>query len=277
MILKRLLPWLFAACALAASPVSAQTALTRADGASVRIKTYGPASGCGKTALLSHGYGGGVDRNSAMAQALAARGWRVIAVEHAESGGAGRLRDALFSGDMRAALMRAASDAGAHRARMADIDAALAFAASACRPRQLVLIGHSMGAATAMIEAGARARNGVSGRDRFDAYVALSPQGVGYMFAEGAWRGVAKPVLMVTGTRDGGADGGWETRLPAFEGLPPGRKRFAVLPGVNHMQMSGIPEGAGRVIAALIDEFAEGIRSGSLPRSRVEGVEVRDR
>jgi pimeloyl-ACP methyl ester carboxylesterase len=266
----------FVSMCLTFPALAGEVLVHRADGAETRLRIYGAGDGCARTALLSHGYGGGIDRTSVMAGGLAARGWRVIAVNHAESGGAERLRQAFRSGDLRGTLMRVASDAPSHRARIADIDAALSVALGVCRPRQLILIGHSMGAATAMIEAGATARNGVRGRDRFDAYVALSPQGVGYMFGEGAWRSVTKPVLMITGTADSGADGGWDTRLSAFEGLPPGRKRFAVLPGATHFQLSGTGQ-AGTIIAALVDEFAASVRVAGFAPSRISGVDVRDR
>jgi hypothetical protein len=42
--------------------------------------------------------------------------------------------------------------------------------------------------------------------------VALSPQGPGSIFPETAWRGIAKPVLLITGTRDQALEGGWQSR-----------------------------------------------------------------
>lgn len=257
-------------------PEQGLRSLPRADGRATPIRVYGPQAGCPRTIVFSHGLGGGVERRSALLEALAAKGWRVIAVEHAESG-PGQLRGVFASGAPRDFLVARAGDPERHRARFLDLDAAVAEAGRACRPPQLILMGHSMGAATTMIEAGARPRFEVRGRDRFDAYVALSPQGVGYLYAEGAWRGVTKPVLMVTGTRDEGADGDWRTRLSAFEGLPPGRKRLAVLPGANHFQLGGMAGQPAATIASLVEAFAAGVAQGRLPASTTPNVEVRDR
>ena len=62
-----------------------------------------------------------------------------------------------------------------------------------------------MGAVTVMLEAGAKNIIGVApsaaGLDRFDAYVALSPEGPGIIFSERAWHGIHKPLLVLTGTR----------------------------------------------------------------------------
>jgi hypothetical protein len=80
---------------------------------------------------------------------------------------------------------------------------------------------------------------------------------------------------MITGTRDDAADGDWTTRRSAFEGLPPGSKRLAVLQGVGHIALSGRPPEVAATIAALVAEFVSG-----LPRpapSRVSGVRVEDR
>jgi pimeloyl-ACP methyl ester carboxylesterase len=116
-----------------------------------------------------------------------------------------------------------------------------------------------MGAATTMLEAGAVARFGRFGRDRFDAYVALSPQGVGVFWTETSWQAVRKPVLMITGTLDRGPDGDYTTRLEAFRRLPAGpAHRLAVFEGVNHLQLSGRSTTLGGQLAELIDDFLAG-------------------
>jgi pimeloyl-ACP methyl ester carboxylesterase len=122
-----------------------------------------------------------------------------------------------------------------------------------------------MGAATTMLEAGAEARFGRFGHDRFDAYVALSPQGVGIFWTETSWQAVRKPVLMITGTRDRGADGDYTTRLEAFRRLPAGAAhRLAIFEDVNHLQLSGRSAALGDQLAKLIDDFVAG-RPSALP------------
>jgi pimeloyl-ACP methyl ester carboxylesterase len=283
--MKRILTCLASGVAMAVAGLAiipdalAQTsglALRRADGGTTQVKLYGPQTGCVKTMIVSHGLGGSSEGLSRLASAMAAEGWRVIVMNHKESG-RGELRDALFSGDLRASLKDKASDPARHQARRLDLDATHEFARRNCRPPQFVLAGHSMGAMTTMIEAGARPRSGQTGANRFDAYIALSPQGIGYMFAEGAWRSISKPVLMITGTRDGGPDGDWRTRLTAFEGLPAGLKRLVVIPGASHADVGANTERHGATIAALTREFLAGAASGRLDPSMVAGVEIRDK
>jgi pimeloyl-ACP methyl ester carboxylesterase len=228
--------------------------------------------------IISHGLGGDENGNAGLAAAMGQAGWRVIVMGHRESGRPA-LRRAIFSGNATEGLITAASDPASHRARFLDLDAAVADATRACRPSRFVLAGHSMGAMTTMLEAGAVARFAQSGRNRFDAYEALSPQGVGPFFAEGSWREVSRPVLMITGTRDRTADGPPEGRRTAFAGLPAGRKRFAVIPGAGHLALAaGGDDDVSRRIAALTMEFLDGLaRGGVLPPSRLGGIDVRDK
>jgi dienelactone hydrolase len=262
--------------AFAQSPAS----LPRSDGVETPVMIYGvAASACARTAILSHGLGGDENGLKPLAQAMAAAGWRVIVMGHRESGKEA-LREAFkdtFS--IKGAFEQVVSDPKAYRGRLLDLDAAYAEATRTCRPGQLILGGHSMGAATTLLEAGSVSRHGRFGRDRFDAYVALSPQGVGKLYEPGAWRAIAKPVLMITGTYDDGRDGGWRTRLSAFEQLPAGGKRLAVIPGATHMNLGGYcSREVNRSINALTLEFLRDVRSGpKFEISKVTNVDVQDK
>lgn len=251
--------------------------LARNDGAVTRVRVTGPATQCPPTAIFSHGLGGGIGGNSVLLSGLAERGWRVIAIEHVESGPAALagLKQAAVPGEY---FRARAGDPHRHAARFADLDAAFHEATKACRPPQLLLIGHSMGATTAMLEAGAKARFGRMGYDRFDAYVALSPRGAGMLFPTDAWVDVNKPMLMVTGPKDASVEGDWTTRLSAFEGLPSGRKRLAIVPDADHMDMGGYTPVAGQKITMLITEFARAVViERRLLESGVAGVQIRDK
>jgi pimeloyl-ACP methyl ester carboxylesterase len=252
--------------------------LPRSDGATTPIKRYGPQGGCGPAMIVSHGFGGDETGNGFLAAAMARRGWQVIVMGHRESGRA-QFREAMFSGSPRESMLARARNPEAFRARFRDLDAAYAEVTRACRPSRLVLAGHSMGAMTTIFEAGATATFGRFGGNRFDAYVAVSPQGVGSGFTQGSWGGITKPVLMITGTRDQAAEGAPETRLTAFEGLPPGRKRFAIIPGAGHLQLAANQgDQVGGAVAALTAEFLDGLaRGGALPPSRLTGIDVRDK
>ena len=131
-----------------------------------------------------------------------------------------------------------------------------------------------MGAITVMLEAGARNRIGVAsppaGRDRFDAYVALSPEGPGVVFAEHAWKGIEKPLLILTGTRDQALEGGPETRQIPWRELPGDGARhcqwMGVIDGATHMNFAGTGLGAPGVetkVTRTVAAFLEGVRKGS--------------
>jgi pimeloyl-ACP methyl ester carboxylesterase len=270
----RPIPTILTVLVLLATPAWSQSAanvveLPREGGGATRVHLSGERPGCPDTIVLSHGFGGDPARGGALAAHLAAAGWRVAAIAHAESGPPA-LRRVLFAEDRRAALVAAATDPAAHAVRRRDLHAALAFLTRECRPRRLVLAGHSMGAMTTMIEAGATPRFGGRGQDRFDAYVAISPQGIGSIYAPGAFARVTKPVLMITGTRDEGMDGDWTTRLSAYEALPAGQKRLAILDGAGHLALGGNRDPVAATLARLIDAFARG------SRATMPGVSQRD-
>lgn len=115
--------------------------------------------------------------------------------------------------------------------------------------------GHSYGAFTAMLIAGARTSNGVSGFDpRVRAVIAMSPQGVGgpqNLTAE-SWRDVKLPLMYMSGTRDTGAEGetpAW--RRTAFENSPAGDKYYVDIEGARHLSFVGR---GGRINTADLPE-----------------------
>jgi alpha-beta hydrolase superfamily lysophospholipase len=247
---------------LAALGVAQADTYTRADGARIDAKVL-DAPGCAPLAIISHGLGGSLSGNAPLATALNRAGYRVVVPSHAESGREA-LRRALLSGRPRVGVATAAADPAAHRARMADLDAILATESGRCAVPFRVLAGHSMGARTTLIEAGATSTARITGANRYDAYVAISPQGAGNdFFPTGAMGALRKPVLMITGTEDRSVDGGYETRLSTFEGLAPGRKRLAVIDNASHRDLGG---GGSREVGAMVGiiatEFLRQIRPG---------------
>jgi alpha-beta hydrolase superfamily lysophospholipase len=267
-----------AAGQLTAARADTLAALPRADGASVTVRLAGNWSGgnCPPTLILSHGLGGNQTALDYVVKAGLAEGYRVLAMAHAESGPRALFR-VMATADKEAMLL----SPDIWRGRALDLDAALARATQTCRPARLVLGGHSMGAALVMLEAGAVGRPPYTGRRRFDAYIAVSPQGIGWAFADArAWRTVTSPVLMLTGTRDSGLDGDWRTRLAAFAGLPPGMKRLAIIEGATHLALGGRGSDASHTTAGRVAaEFLRDIRTG-WGRSRLAadpGLEIREK
>ncbi|MBZ0127719.1 MAG: hypothetical protein K8F59_01255 [Rhodobacteraceae bacterium] len=271
------LPLVLAAVMALADPLSAQVA-PRADGQATpyREVTSSPVP-CPPLAILSHGFGGSEAELPQLASMLAERGFRVIVMGHRESGPA-QLRAVRAAPDRWAAIVAAAGDPAAHRARFLDLDAIWAMATATCRPDFALMAGHSMGAQTTIMEAGAVARFGPAGRNRFDAYVALSPQGVGQRFSPGAWAAITRPVLMVTGTRDMGVDGDYTTRLSAFEGLPGGNKRLAVISGATHFNLGGRGFGPVALVPRLVSDWLDDLDDGRLDKPQpVPGVTFRQK
>jgi len=219
---------LTASAAQAANPLTHYEAEDRTGGA------------CPPVLILSHGLGGDELGLGDLARAARDAGFDTWVMGHPESGRP-LLRGVLTAPDRRAALAAAVGDVPVNQARRADLDAAITAATEDCRPPLMVFGGHSMGAQTVMVEAGAKNALGVEGADRFDAYVALSAPGVGGRFPdEHAWTAIDKPMLVVTGTQDKAVEGEWSTRLHAFEDLPAdGRKVLAVVEGATHMEVSG--------------------------------------
>lgn len=228
----------FSFYAAAASGAEKQK-LVRADGAKVPVRVYGVAAGsCRGIAVISPGAGGTEKGLAYIAEALAKDGWLGVVVGHKESGPV-VLRADMQDMGMKDALRKMTTDRSAYQARFMDIAAALAWARPRCDGKFAVLVGHSMGAATAMLEAGAANKLKLAGKDRFDAYVALSPQGPGAIFPRHAWHNIGKPVLMLTGTRDTALEGGWKSRTIPYDDMPAGCKWLGVIDGATHMNLGG--------------------------------------
>jgi pimeloyl-ACP methyl ester carboxylesterase len=252
----------------------------RADGAPVPMIVYEPAhaNGCPPLALLSPGAGGDERGLRYLGEALSADGWRTIAIGHRESGPAALKRDIAEMRSIHDGVARMVDDPAAYRARFMDIDAAKKWAQSRCRAPFTVLIGHSMGARTVQLEAGARNTAGLKPDGGFDAYVALSPSGPAPMFASDSDAAIRAPILMITGTRDDGLGGDYRWRMRAFDTLPAGHcDRLAVIPDASHMNLAGAFF-AGKTedaVIPLIETWLAGLRSRRCATPpRLDGVSI---
>ena len=264
---------LLAAAAATADPIL----IRRGDGAEVPLEVYPPeGSGCAPLALISPGAGGTEKGLRYLAKSLQKDGWMAVVLGHKESG-PDVLHAEITQAGLRGGLLKLTTTPAAYRARLQDIAATLKWAEAPCAVPFKVLIGHSMGAATAMIEAGARNKLGIHGDDRFDAYVALSPQGPGSIFPADAWSGIRKPMLILTGTRDQALEGDWHTRTLPYDSLPAGCKWLGIIDGASHMNFagSGFSWRVEKHVLHLIDAFLTGARSGQCAApAAADGVEL---
>jgi dienelactone hydrolase len=249
----------------------------REDGQTTPLLVYGAAgsvSGCAPLALISHGAGGSEDGYRYLAEAMSQQGFTAVVMGHRESGLEAMRKEMRALGIMRGVTALVASPT-AEGARLKDLTAALKWAETQCHPPYKVLLGHSMGAETVLLEAGARNMIGLSapptgqsqtGQDRFDAYVALSPEGPGIIFPDDAWSGIRKPVLIMTGTRDQSLKGGPEARLIPWNDLPgtPAHCQWVgVIDGAMHGNFAGDGIGAKKVeedVTRTIATWLDGVR-----------------
>lgn len=263
-----------------ASPVGAQESaqVARQDKRLVALTAYAPAAeSCRGVAVISPGAGGSEHGYRYLGDTMASLGYLAVIVGHPESGRSA-VRAHTRGNGLREGLTELINEPEAYRGRFMDISAARKWAQGRCAAREFLLIGHSMGAATVMMEAGARNKLGIRGDDTFNAYVALSPQGVGSIFPENAWSDIKKPVLLLTGTRDrelGGAS--WQTRTEPFKNMPEGCKWLGVIDGASHLNFAG--NGMSRMTEALtsqaIGAFLNGLHRGDCSSdARWHGMEL---
>jgi predicted dienelactone hydrolase len=192
------------------------------------------------------------------------------------------VREAVRTKGLRDGLSELIINPQAYLARFRDIDVVRVWATPRCAGGNMaILVGHSMGAATVMLEAGARNRLGLIGRDGFDAYIALSPQGEGSIFEADGWSQIRRPVLSITGTQDTELGSGrWESRTQPYLSLPAGCKWLAVIDGATHMQLAGVGDSVSveaktiRVIEAFVAALPE---AGCAMKTLIPGVDLRQK
>jgi len=255
----------------------------RKDGVQTPLRVYSPrVEGCTPLALISPGAGGSEDGYSYLAKALREDGWRAIVMGHRESGSAALRSDIHEAGGIKEGLRQLVDDPKAYEARLMDIEAALKWAGASCKAPFVALLGHSMGARTVMVEAGAKNKLGVKGgQDRFSAYVAMSPDGPDAMFPERAWSGIRKPVLVLTGTRDKSmSTGGYESRTIPYEDMSDGCKWLGVIDGATHLNFAGIGMAGSTEKLTLLEvkAFLDGLRGGKCGEPvKAEGISVKSK
>lgn len=243
------------------------------------------APSCPPLAVISHGAGGSENGYRYLAEGMASLGYTAMVMGHAESG-LGALRGDVVRDGVKPGVTDLVSDPVAESDRLLDVSAALKWADGQCHAPFRVLLGHSMGSTTVMLEAGTQNMLGVTsppaGQDRFDAYVALSPEGSGIVFPENAWHAIRKPMLIMTGTRDQGLKGGPQARLEPWRNLPGtvGHCQWqGVIDGATHMNFAGAGIGAGKVeplVTQTVAAFLGGVRGkGCALPAALSGIELK--
>lgn len=243
----------------------------RADGKTTPLLVYRAEhvpSSCARLAVISHGAGGSEDGYRYLAWFMASLGYTTVVMGHRESGFSALASDMSRDG-IKPGVRDLVADPKAESARLLDVSAALQWADSQCHSPYRVLLGHSMGAETTLLEAGAKNILGIAappaGLNRFDSYIALSPQGPGVVYPDHAWNTIRKPVLILTGTRDESVRGGPESRQIAFSDLPgaPGLCQWqGVIDNATHMNFAGTGFGHAHV-EALVTQTISSFLAGA--------------
>ncbi len=211
--------------------------------------------------VFSHGYGGTREGYEYLGRGWADAGYIVILPTHVGSD----------SDAMAQAGLRAAGDPAAafemQRQRTADIRFILSSLKLIDRQvreihgkinnKQIGVSGHSMGAGTALLVAGATAAppnaSTQSFRDKHArAVIAMSPQGTGEEgFSDHSWDRLTLPVLTMSGTKDRGIGGQPpEWRTQPFQHMPAGSKYQVIVNGADHLTFAA----GGRFRACILQE-----------------------
>jgi dienelactone hydrolase len=246
----------------------------REDGATTPLLIYAASTnfkGCAPLAVISPGAGGNEFGYRYLAEGMAHLGYTTVVMGHRESGMPVLQEDIRARGPVMGVVALVASPY-AEGARLLDIAATLKWADNRCHAPFRVLLGHSMGAETTMLEAGAKdmilMKPSLTARSRFDAYVAISPEGHGIVFPENAWGGIHKPIFFMTGTNDKSLKGGVEARLEPWKdvpGLANGCQWQGIVDDAVHFDFDGTGPNHARVeplVLSAVASFLSGVRSG---------------
>ena len=230
--------------------------------AQLNAHVYPPSSKtCKGVVVVSHGAGGNERGYSYLGEFFASSSFLTVIPTHrlSDKSALTRLRKDLGLED---GLIQLTTNSKAYKERLVDIGIAKSWAEKKCDSGFSVLLGHSMGAATVMLEAGATNSMGLSGEDRFDAYIALSPQGEGAIFNAKSWSPIQKPLLSITGTRDDELSGNsWKHRTQPFKNMSAGCKWLAVIDDATHLNFAGLGFSyrTEKYTAEVIDAFLASI------------------
>lgn len=239
--------------------------LQRNDGKTFSSMHYKPAvNSCKGTAIVSHGAGGSERGYAYIGKAFASMGYTTIVVGHEESGLAA-VKSHTNGKSLREGLASLITDTAAYQARFQEIESAKNWAKQKCDSKVEILIGHSMGAATVMLQAGARNKLSLTETSNFTAYIAISPQGSGLIFPDNAWSDINHPVLLITGTLDDELGGlTWESRVEPFANMKSGCKWLSVINGSNHMNFAGrgFSQKTETLTMQVIGDFLLAVNSG---------------
>jgi predicted dienelactone hydrolase len=222
------------------TPVSTHVTLSRSGQRSLELRvTFPKESGKYPLIVYSHGFRGTLDTYDPLIKTWVSHGYVCIQPNHADS-------IVYFKGNLRNAFKVNASafanwderpqEMAMIIDRLSEIQNQVKSLSAKVDATRIGMGGHSFGAHTSSLLAGAMPRTGQSIKDkRAKAFLLLSPQGEGNGFSSEAWADMTGPVMSVTGTEDVSIVPTTPAirRMP-FDRSPAGNKFLLWIEGAHH-------------------------------------------
>jgi serine/threonine protein kinase/dienelactone hydrolase len=217
----------------------------------IPIKLYYPKQISGSLPLIifSPGFGGNRDGYEYLGAGWSDAGYFVIVPTHIGSDNAALAQLGLRAANDPAAALQKQQDRALDvrfiASSLKNIEKQVPQAHGHLDKKRIGVAGHSMGAGTALLVAGATASS-ADGKtfsfrdDRARAVIAISPQGSGAEgFTDNSWDHIGIPILTMSGTRDRGIGGqppAWRTQ--AYQYMPAGNKYQVIVNGAEHLSFA---------------------------------------
>ncbi len=201
--------------------------------------TFPKAAGPHPVIVFSHGAYGSKDAYRPLAEHWASHGYVVVQPTHEDSLSLGKPVRRLLGNPFRFWRSRV-DDVRLVLDHLDLVAAGTAGLEGTLDASRIGVGGHSFGAHTAQLLAGATTTEGRGPREshadaRPKAFLLISPQGRGDLLDASSWQDVRRPLLVITGTNDTGRGGQpFVWRMDPFSLSPPGDKLLALVVGAWH-------------------------------------------
>ena len=240
----------------------------------IPIKLYYPKQIAGSLPLIifSPGFGGNRDGFEYLGAGWSDAGYFVIVPTHIGSDNAALAQLGLRAANDPAATLQMQQDRALDvrfiASSLKNIEKQVPQAHGHLDKKRIGVAGHSMGAGTALLLAGATASS-ADGKtfsfrdDRARAVIAISPQGTGAEgFTDNSWDHIGIPALTMSGTRDRGIAGqppAWRTQ--AYQHMPAGNKYQVIVNAAEHLSFATGQRFHGCIVqttSAFWDKYLKG-------------------